>query len=282
MGSEPRMRGRRQLRPAAKKPKRPRDQNPLFAYRDTDKQEPTVIVRNLLNAIDHLGNQRFVLPPFSEHFQRWTNDLESLIDEFQTRIPEANDAQFQDHAQTIIAELRDTFSNRSRTEQTTSSTQNSLHQQSSQLETDLSKFDRAQRSKMNELRYKHEISNRKLNEEIEMLDRKRIRIINRKQTMIEKIMQRPKRNLEIISTELETKKIKLEKDHQTYEQLVQDSRNQYTKERQKLESEIILLRKEIDSNTETEDDALEIRKEACLRIHDAIDLAMKALQTEKQ
>jgi vacuolar-type H+-ATPase subunit I/STV1 len=268
------MRGKRYLRPAAKKPKRTKETRPSFTYINKDEGDPAGLAKSLLNAIDHLGTQRFALPPFAEHFQRWLTDLQTLLDEFRIRIPEAADTQFQERAGEILRNLQDDLAKRSQTERSTSGERNKLHQELSQLELDLSKLERAYRSKLNELRFKHDRSNRKLHEEIDTLDKTRLQIIRKKPTILQRITRRPKRRLERTSAELETKKTKLRDDHQTFERTLQNSRNEYEKDREKLLGEIDLLKQKIEARRETEDDALEIRKQACQQIHATIDHAM--------
>jgi chromosome segregation ATPase len=274
MSFEPRMRGKRYLRPAVKKPKRSKETIPSFIYTEKDEDDPARLAKSLLNAVDHLGTQRFALPPFAEHFQRWLTDLQSLLDEFRMRIPEAADTQFQERVRETLKNLQDNLSKRSQTERLTSDERNKLHQELSQLELDLSKLERTYRSKLNELRFNHDRSNRKLHEEIDTLDKKRLQIIRKKPTIFQRITRRPKSGLESTSAELETKKTRLRDDHQTFERLLQNSRDEYTKKRQKLVGEIDLLKQKIEACRETEDDALETRKQACQQIHAIIDRAM--------
>ncbi len=47
-----------------------------------------------LNRLRILGNQRFVLPPFSEHFDRWLLDIRNVLSEFETSPNISVDDQF--------------------------------------------------------------------------------------------------------------------------------------------------------------------------------------------
>ena len=284
MSFEPRMRGKRFLRPASKKSKRSKEPTTAHVYTSKDEEDPIQIARNMLNAVDHLGKQRFALPPFSEHFQRWFTDLQSLVNEFKDRIPETVDSSFQTEIQGILVNLQDAFSKQAEIEISATDKQSKLQPELTHLELDLSKLEKTYRSRLHEIRANHDKSNQKLRGEIASLDMKRLQILRKKPTIIQMIMRKTQSGLEGTSTELESRKTKLSNGHKTFEQILQDNRNQYAKDRQKLIERIDLHRQKIEDCRQTvEDDALEIRKQACLQIHSAIDRAMiKITSTEPE
>ncbi len=96
MSYEPRMRGTRSRRTIRKKQTTKENKNEYSQpqYYEHEEIDPQIIISNILNGIDHLGNQRFGLPPFTEHFQRWKKDVNRLITEFQTQFSTASDQQF--------------------------------------------------------------------------------------------------------------------------------------------------------------------------------------------
>jgi len=275
MSFEPRMRGKRFLRPAAKKAKRSKEPTPSYDYTRKDEDDSIQVATNILNAVDHLGKQRFILPPFSEHLQRWLTDLQSLVNEFKDRIPEAVDTQFQTETQEILLNLRGSFSKQAEIEISASDERTKLQQELTGLELELSKLEKTYRSKLHEIRLNHHRSNQKLRGEIASLDVKRLQILRKKPTIIQKIMRKSKSGLEGASAQLELRKTKLSNGHQTFEQTLHDHRNEYAKNRQKLLTSIDSLRQKIEAyRKNVEDDALEVRTQACLQIHSAIDRAM--------
>ncbi|HKM78810.1 MAG TPA: hypothetical protein VJZ03_07005 [Candidatus Bathyarchaeia archaeon] len=282
MSFVPRMRGKRFLRPASKKAKRSKEPTPSYVYTSKDKDDSIQIATNILNAVDHLGKQRFALPPFSEHLQRWFTDLQSLVNEFKDRIPEAVDTQFQTEIQEILLNLRGSFSKQTEIEMSASEEQTKLQPELTRLELELSKLEKTYRSKLHEIRLNHDKSNQKLRGEIASLDLKRLQILRKKPTIIQRIMRKSKSGLEGASAELESKRTKLSNGHQTFEQVLLDHRNEYAKDRQKLLTSIDSLRQKIEAYKETvEDDALEIRTQACLQIHSAIDRAMMKIASRE-
>lgn len=275
MSFEPRMRGKRFLRPASKKSKRARDNTPSFVRTIKDKTDPVAVTRNILNAIDHLGNQRFALPPFAEHFQRWLTDLQSLLNEFKNQIPETEGDPFQNEIHEVLMSLQDAFSKHTETERTKSSELTKLQQELAQLEIELSKLERTYRSQSHELRSQYDKSKQKLRGEINSLDKKRIHLLRKKPSIFQRIIRKSRTGLEDTKVELEDKKSKLLDDQLTFEQILQNHRNEYTKNRQKFITNIDLLKEKIENCTKDGgDDALETRKQACQQIHAAIDRAM--------
>lgn len=272
MSSVPRMRGKRFLRTASRKPKQSKAPRELFNYEPREKSNPVEAAKNVLNAIDHLGDQRFVLPPFSEHFQRWHNEMRSLVTEFNEHIP---DAQLQSECQDILQKLQDRFSKQTEVEKSTSEKRSKIQGEMARLEHEISKLEKTYRSNLNELRVNHDRSNRKLRMEITQLDTKRLRILRQNPTLIQRIMRKSIKILEGTTKSLEAKKEELRNNNQNFESIVQNHRNKYATERQKLTSNIELLKQNMETHRETgEDDALQDRKEACQQIHAAMDRAI--------
>lgn len=274
MSFEPRMRGRRFLRPAMKKSKRTKERPPAFAYTSEEKTDLGSVLESILNAVDHLGNQRFALPPFAEHFQRWRMDLQVLLDEFKNQFPEVNDGILQDEIQGLLTKLQDALSNHSAMESERTNELSKLQQEVTQLEIKLSKLERNYRSKNNELRRQHLDVDSKYRSEIDALDRKRIQILRKKPSILQRLTRRSNTELKNANTMLEDKKTQARDDEQSFEAILLKNRNEYARNHQTIISQIDLLRQRIGNNSETTEDALEIRNQTCQQIHSAIDRAM--------
>jgi len=280
MSFEPRMRGRRFLRPTKKKSKRTKEKSPELTYTNEDTTDLNSVRNNILNAIDHLGNQRFALAPFAEHFQRWTTDLKSLLDEFKSQFPDAADTLLQSEIDGLLTRLQDTFSTHSEMEVKKSNELSKLQRELTQFEIELSKLERNYRSNVHGHRRQHNDANRRIRGEIDILDKKRVQILRRKPSIIHRLMRKSNTGLEDASTALENKKTQLRDDEQDFEVILQRSRNEYEQNRQKLISQIDLLKQEIENNSETTDDALQIRNETCQQVRSAIDRAMLRVKSK--
>lgn len=282
MSFEPRMRGRRFLRPTKKKSKRSKERPPALTYTNEDTTDLNSVQNNILNAVDHLGNQRFALPPFAEHFQRWTTDLKSLLDEFKSQFPDVADTHLQGEIEELLTRLQNALSKHSEAEVKKSDKLSTLQRDLAQREIELSKLERNYRSNLHGHRRQHNDANRKIRGEIETLDKKRIQILRRKPNIIQRLMRKSNTGLENATTALESKKTQLRDDEQSFEVILQRSRNEYEQNRQTLISQIDLLKHEIKNSSETMDDALQIRNQTCQQIRSAIDRAMLRAKSKNQ
>ena len=163
MGSEPRMRGRRFLRPASKKSSRKvREPTNSHSYVTTEDEDPTQVTIGVLNAIDHLGNQRFALPPFADHFQRWFKDLQSLLSEFQTKIPQAVNENLRKEITENMNDIRNILTERTKVENIQSNESTKLQQQLARCDAELSQLEHAYRIQTQEARRQYEKSSQKI------------------------------------------------------------------------------------------------------------------------
>jgi len=143
MSYEPRMRGTRSRRTIRKKQTTKENKNgfPQPQYYEHEEIDPQIIISNVLNGIDHLGNQRFGLPPFNEHFQRWRKDVNRLITEFQTQFPNAADQQFRSAIDDTFTLLNQALTQRENLENAETNELTVLQQQLAQCELRISKLE---------------------------------------------------------------------------------------------------------------------------------------------
>ena len=64
------------------------------------------VVKRTLNSLHILGNQKFALPPFYEHFNRWLIDLENILSEFESSPTVSIDDQFVKERTQIFLNIR--------------------------------------------------------------------------------------------------------------------------------------------------------------------------------
>ena len=63
------------------------------------------IVKRTLNALNHLGNQRFILSPFSEQLNLWLKSLKNVLSEFESNPGIVVDDQFAKERSQIISNI---------------------------------------------------------------------------------------------------------------------------------------------------------------------------------
>jgi vacuolar-type H+-ATPase subunit I/STV1 len=282
MSSEPRMRGRRFLRTSSKKSsKRVRESENVGTYVEVKEVNPLEVTSGVLNAIDHLGNQRFALPPFAEHFERWLKDLQSLLNEFETQIPQAVDTNLHNEFIQSMNNIRNVLAKRTELENIQSIEATKLLEQLARCEAELARLEHAYKIRTQEIRRQHEKSDQKLRAEIDRLDRKRMQILRENASIFRRIFHKSDTAIRGTNIALESKKADLKDSASGREKALQKRRDEYGVNQRRLLTEIEILRQKIrESRNSDRDDTLESRTEACKRISAAISSAMQRIHAD--
>jgi len=272
MSSVPRMRGRRFLRPTLKKSSKREKESPnAETYFPTETADPSRVTSGVLNAIDHLGNQRFVLPPFGDHFERWLKDLQSLLNEFETQVPLIADESFRREVAESMRDIQLILAERAKAENAQSHESNMVQQQLAQSEAELSRLEHAHRLQTQELKKEYERNSQKIRDEIDQQDRRRIAILRKNANIFRRIFRKQDNAIAGTSVALDSRRRKLRDSEQNLRNNLEKCQEEYTTGRQKLITEIDSLKQKTHEVARTAgDDALEKRRETCQRIHTSI------------
>ena len=267
MGFQPRARGKRFGRPVAKK-KSARDRREevgaSMLYLEHDQIDASQVCSVTMNALEHLGNQRFALPPFSEHFQRWMNDIVTLLFDFETQIPEAANQHYRETIDKTIANLQVELNGRTDTETSISNKLSDAQRQIAKYENELAKLDHDYKTRNHEVRRRYEQSFEKLRVEINTLDEERLRILHTKPSLLKKLFRRSEANLEEKTNVLRSKKNALDDHKRLLNHDLETHRLKYENERKQINEKLDAQRAQLEESKDNKlDDALEIRKAAC-------------------
>jgi len=272
------MRGSRFRRPAAKKTsarERREERGPSTFYQEPEQVNPSELLVKITNALEHLGNQRFALPPFSEHFQRWLKDVENLLEEFQMRLSQAADQQFHDSIEKSLSSIRDTLTKRIEMENTSSTALTDIHNQLTAVELEVSKLDHDYKMRTGEVRRKYEKSVNRLRSDIDTLDRQRLKLLRKKTSFLQRIFGKADAELEEHQGALQSKKSTLEGKKESFKLELDKYRRDYEAKRKQLAAQIETLRAKL---TETrgggQDDAMEDRRSTCEELRAAVTQAV--------
>jgi len=268
------MRGRRFGRPVAKKMSardRREQQQASISYLESSQIDPSQIRSTILNELDHLGNQRFVLPPFSEHFRRWMTDVTTVLSDFESQLPRAVDEQYRQGIEKTISNLQGALQERTDTENTVSTKRSDVQRQLATYESELSKLDHEYKTRTHETRRRHEQSLEKLRHEIGILDDERLRILHAKPTLLQKLFHRSEANIEEATNALQSKKNALGECKGSFEHDMAEQRTEYEKRRGLVDEQLGAFREQLEKSKEIRlDDALDIRKAACEELRRAV------------
>jgi len=274
MSYEPRSRSR-SLRPhrlTAKKTSRDRkDEEEAYIYREPVLVDSGQLSASVMNALGHLGNQRFPLPPFSEHFNRWTKDIDAVLAEFTASLPDAADDEYKSTISKLIGDVKGEFDKRIQAETKLAAELSELQHQLATCELELSMVEQEERKRKEEVKRGHEKSKRKLLNEIEVIDRRRLNLLRKKPTVLERIFGRSKAELEDSTSKIQARKQTLEGTEKGFQLEMNELKTDYEARRKKLvERDSALKEKLSNLKSSSVDDALEIRKRTCEALRQAV------------
>jgi hypothetical protein len=285
MSYEPRMRGSRFRRPAAKKTsakEKREERGPSTFYQEPEQVNPSELSLKITNALEHLGNQRFGLPPFSEHFQRWLKDVKNLTEEFQIRLPQAADQQFHESMEKSLSSVRDTLTKRIEMENTSSTALADIHKQLTAAEQEVSKLDHEYKMRTGEVRRKYEKSVNRLRSDIDTLDRQRLKLLRKKTSFLQKIFGKADTELEEHQGALQTKKNTLEGKKESFKLELAKYRLDYETKRKQLAEQVETLRAKLtEIGGGSQDDALEDRRSTCEELRATVTQAVDRFAQNK-
>jgi predicted nucleic acid-binding Zn-ribbon protein len=285
MGYEPRMRGRRFRRsPAKKRSSRDRrEQQETSTFFEEEHQiDPSQIRSNTLNALEHLGSQRFPLPPYSEHLQRWMKDVTSLLSDFESQLPQAANQQYRESVAGILSDLQLKLGQLARTETDASSKLAEGQRRLAAYQNELSKLDQDYKTRTHEMRKQHEQSSDRLRKEIQRLDEERLRILHTKPTLIQRLLRRSDVGLEEKTSALRSRKNALGDRKDALRHDLEKSRIEYESKRKEIAEQLRIMRKELkDSGDSKMDDGLQLRNDACQKLRQEVEMAVDRLLEHK-
>ncbi len=267
MSFEPRMRGTRFRRPASKKrstkEKREALENSVF-YQERTPVDPSAVSARVLNALRHLGTQRFALPPFSEHFDRWIKDVRTVLAELETELPEAADQPYREDSKRILSETQQGLRKLIDAEKENSDELSKFHRDLTSCELELSNLEHEYKTRTHEARKDHERSLEKIQGEIESLDKQRLKLLRKRPSVLDRILHRPRTKLEGSMRALETRRTDVGSKQRTLEEKLDTLRAEYDIRKKKVtERQESLNAKLAEYKTHTSNDALELRNQTC-------------------
>lgn len=281
MSYEPRSRGMRPRRVAAKK-QASRDRKESveteFAYQENIPVNPQEVAARVINALEHLGTQRFGMPPFSEHFRRWMLDIESVLNDFRSSVPTAIDESFDTSVDQLVANIRTELNGRISAEENLSAKIAEMLRELADNERELTELESEQRIKVHEAKRSTEKSMTKLRGEIDELDAQRLKLLRQKPRFLERLFGGTKTKVEDSSRTLHSKQKDLSSSEEGLKRRVHALRSTYDEKRKPLTERRDELRGKItELRSTTMDDALEARKAACEQMRQAISDALDQL-----
>jgi hypothetical protein len=272
------MRGRRFGRPVSRKKvakdRRGLQETAVF-YLESSPVDLNQIRSVTVNSLEHLGNQRFALPPYSEHFQRWIKDVATLLTDFEAKLPEPIDQQLKGRIEKTLSEIEIALKDQTATEKDISGKLSNAQRQIAEYENRQLKLDSDYKIRAHQARRRYEQSFERLRREIETLGQERLRSLHMKPKLFEKIFHRSEANLEEKANTLRSKKNALAHGREALASELETERIEYETKRRQITEQLKILRAKLEESKQSKlDDALEIRKAACEQLRSEVDEAV--------
>jgi len=285
MSYEPRSRGMRPRRITNKKPaskEKRESEEAQFAYQEIVPVNTEEVSARAVNALDHLGTQRFGMPPFSEHFRRWIVDIESVIGDFKSSLSETVNGNFDKSVAELMSNIRNELETRIKAEEDQSSNVTETLKELADNERAIAELDSKQRIKVHEAKRATEKSVKKLRGEIDALDAERLRLLRQKPTFLERLFGSSKSKVESSSQSIHSKQNDLTSKEESLKEHIDALKSDNAEKRKPLTVRQAELRQKLaELRSTTMDDALELRKGACEQLHQLISTAVANTTAEQ-
>jgi len=279
MTYEPRSRGIRFRRTSTKKASREKkNEKETYVYEERTPVDPEQVYAKVVNSLEHLGSQRFALPPFAEHFKRWTTDLDSVLEEFSTTMPQAADEEFKQATTKLLGDLKGELDKRIDAEKRVGSELSDLQHQLSACELEITQLEQEQRKRKEDVKRGYEKSKRQLQSEIAALDRHRNALLKRKPSFLERLLGKSNTGLEESASKAQSKRDNLAGKEKGMQHQLDGVKSDYATKRKGLDERASMLRDKLAGlKSASIDDALEMRKSVCQSIRDAVNSSRERL-----
>lgn len=281
MGYEPRMRGTRFRRSTSKKQSsRDKGEEPEASvfYQERAPAVPSEVSTRVLNAIVHLGTQRFALPPFAEHFERWIRDVRAILAEFEDDLPGVADQPYRETVAKVLSNVQEGFRKLKDGEKSFSEEILKLQQELTSCEREISDLERARRIRINEAKKGHERSLSKIKGEIDALDQQRLTLLRKRPSIVERLLGQSGAKLEESKSARESKLVVLDGKEKTLENELRKLKRDFEMEKKQLVARReSLMTKLTETRGNLPDDALAMRREACEELSRVVNEAVNRL-----
>jgi len=244
-------------------------------YQEREQINPSELSTKVINVLKHLGEQKFALPPYSEHFERWLKDVRGILTELETKLPGLADEQYQSTTQRIIMEIEEGLKKRIELEKTGTETSSTLQKQLTATEIEIRRLDSEYNKQYRDVKRRHEKASKELQREIDELGRQRLNFLHKKSGLLDRIFKRSETRLQEKTNSLQSKKSALgDRNTRLKSESERIRADHATKRERILEEQNKLQTKLAEQREHTHDDALAIRKGTCEELQRAISEAV--------
>jgi DNA mismatch repair ATPase MutS len=232
------------------------------------------VVKRTLNRLNVLGSQRFALPPFSDHFDRWLMNVGNVLSEFESNLAIKVDDQFVKERSQVLSDVKLKLEEGRLKEVSIEKTVRNLSDAKRLLEQIESKY--AAKSDELESRKDHEVE--RLSSKVEVIREELAQIAQMKTGFLRGTSKKTKAQKEWEATgKLTSAENELAKAIKTFTIEQEKLRDEYTRRKQPIVEQIRNHEKEIgDLDAESQaDGSIEARRSACEGLVNAMNALLR-------
>lgn len=232
------------------------------------RQTPSLeeIVNRTMNALNHLGNQKYVLSPFSEQLNLWITSLKNVLSEFESSPGIVVDDQFENERSQIVSDIELELAKRRHKEELGGETLKNLAISKDLLE----QINLDHGTAMKEIQKRQEVETKTLFANIEEIKEELEHIAQMKTGILRRISKDAKAQREAEARQrLAVAQDELAKEVQRFNDEQETVRAEYETRKQAISKQIQEYEKE--ALSQEVDDSLDARHTACESLVNAVD-----------
>lgn len=237
-------------------------------YLSEEKHIPTPeeAVNKTLNILHTLGEQRFILPPFSVHFGRWLSNLREVLSEFESTLTISPDDPFVEELSQILSSIEINLEEKQRMEASCEEAFKSSLEAKMLLE----RIEKEHAARTKEIERRKNIEIRRLSSNIDVLREELDSTIHIKAGIFRAVSKNTKMQKEMELTQrLNSAKQELTSGEQNFNAEKERLLDEYKRKKEPIIEQIIEREKEIEN--QDVDSSLETRRAACEALINAIN-----------
>lgn len=287
MGFQSRARTPRDLgrRPGRSKSKsKPGKHGTGGAYRLEEEHTLTAaeIVDRTLNSLSRLGNQRFAVAPFHEHYDRWLLSVRNVISELEASSAVTVDDHFKDECSRVLSDIELTLKDRRAKEASNDEAARTVSRNLLDTKSLLAQTEREYAVKMNEIAAKREHAIKPVATNVGRLRQELSRISRMRAGFLRSISKKAKAQRTTEATQkLDTTKKELATIEQSFATEQKKLQGGHERRRRQILEQIANHQKEIENleNGPKVDDALDARHATCDALVNAVNSFLQRRQS---
>jgi chemotaxis protein histidine kinase CheA len=240
------------------------------------------IVDRTLNSLSRLGNQRFAVGPFYEHYDRWMLSVRSVLSDFEASSASPVDNDFKQECSRVLSDIESTLNDRRAKEASNDETVRKLDRSLLEAKSILAQTDREYAAKISEVAAQREQAMKPVASNLGRLRQELVRIGRMRAGFLREISKKAKAQKTSEATQkLDKTKRELVAIEQSFAAEQRKLQEEHERRRRQILKQIADYEKELENleNGTKADDAMNARRAACDALVNAVNSLVQRIQS---